>query len=52
MPKKKPDAVIDWPQLNTRIDPESDAAFKAALEKNKESQSKVIRRMIRKYSAK
>jgi len=50
MPKDQPDKVRNWPQLSTRIDPDEEAAFKAALEKNNESQSKAIRRMVRNYS--
>lgn len=46
----KPEKVEDWKEVRARIDSESDAAFKAALKKKGESQSKAIRRFVRNYS--
>lgn len=47
---ENPPKVDTWKEVRARVDPDTDAAFKAALEKNKESQSKAIRRMIRNYT--
>lgn len=42
--------VRDWPQVIVRIDPEEKEDLDAALDRNNESQSKAIRRLLRNYS--
>jgi hypothetical protein len=52
MSEKKSIRVRNWPQVSTRIDPDTEKVFQKKLEEKGDSKADVIRRAIRDYNKK
>jgi hypothetical protein len=52
MSEKKSIRVRNWPQVSTRIDPDTEKTFQKKLEEKGDSKADVIRRAIRDYNKK
>jgi hypothetical protein len=52
MSEKKQIRVRNWPQVSSRIDPDSKRAFDNKLKETGDDKSEVIRRAIRDYTRK
>lgn len=52
MSEKKSIRVRNWPQVSTRIDPDTEKTFQKKLQEKGDSKAEVIRRAIRDYNKK